>query len=397
VTTRRRASRPAAFWLVTYVFVTAMLGTTLPTPLYVIYEQMWHFGSGVVTLVFATYAAGVLAALLLLGPASDQIGRLPVLYLTLALSAVSTAVFVLATDTGWLFLGRLLSGFSAGLVTGTGTATLTDLAGRQLVHRASIVSTAATTGGLGLGPLVAGLFAEYAPHPTLLVFEVYLGLLVLAALVLAFVPETRPRQGELRIRFVGFRIPPPARTFVAAGVAGFAAFALMGLFTALAPSLIGGVLHVRNHAISGLLVFLLFGASTATQLVLGGRRPAVTTRIGLATFIVALALMVSALEWESMTLFVLCALTGGVAAGATFLGTLATVNALASPQARGQVVSTYFTLAYVGLTIPVIAVGFSAQAVGYLWAVAVCAACLAAVCVAVSVVIRQAAAAPALR
>lgn len=355
-----------------------MVGTTLPTPLYVIYQQQWHFSSGVVTLVFATYAAGVLAALLLLGPASDQVGRLPVLYLTLGLSALSTVLFIVASGTGWLFPGRLLSGFSAGLVTGTGTATLSDLAGVASLHRASIVSTAVTTGGLGLGPLFAGLLAQYAPHPTLLVFQLYLVLLVLAALALAAVPETRARRGRLRLRFVGFRIPEPRRTFGAASVAGFASFALMGLFTALAPSLVGNVLHVHNHAIAGFLVFLLFGTSTLTQLTLGGRAPAVTTRFGLTAFLVALALMVAALKVESMTLFVLCAVTGGVAAGATFLGTLTTANALAGPDNRGQVVSTYFTFAYLGLTVPVIGVGFSAEDVGYLWAVLVCAGCLAA-------------------
>jgi MFS family permease len=89
-----------AFWLVAYVFVSTMVGTTLPTPLYVIYEAQWGFSSGVVTLIFATYAAGVLAALLLLGPASDQIGRRPVLAATLGLSAVSTAVFIAATKNG---------------------------------------------------------------------------------------------------------------------------------------------------------------------------------------------------------------------------------------------------------------------------------------------------------
>src|SRR5581483_412022 len=250
-----------------------MVGTTLPTPLYVIYQQRWHFSSGVVTLIFATYAAGVLAALLLLGSASDRVGRRPVLLLTLGLSAASTIVFIAAAGTGWLFPGRLLSGFSAGLVTGTGTATLSDLAGAASLRRASIVSTAVTTGGLGVGPLFAGLLAQYEPHPTLLVFWLYLVLLALALAALALVPETRPRTDRLRLRFVGFGIPEPRRTFVAASVAGFASFALMGLFTALAPSLIGGVLHVRNHAIAGFLVFLLFGASTLTQLSLGGRSP----------------------------------------------------------------------------------------------------------------------------
>jgi MFS family permease len=367
--------------LVAYVFLATMIGTTLPTPLYVIYEARWHFSSGVVTLIFATYAAGVLVALLLLGPASDQIGRLPVLLLTLCFSAASTALFLAASGTAWLYAGRLLSGFSAGLVTGTGTATLTDLAGPEHLRRASIVSTAVTTGGLGLGPLVAGLLAEYEPHPTLLVFQVYLGVLGTALLALLFVPETVSRTATLRIRFRGFTVPAPARAFLAASIAGFAALALMGLFTALAPSLLGGVLHVHNHAAGGFLVFLLFGASTTVQIAAGTRSPAATTRVGLSSFLVALALMVAALKWESMALFVLCAIVGGLAAGATFLGSLASANRIAPSATRGQSVSTYFTIAYVGLILPVIGVGFSAEHIGYLSAVSICAACLAALCV----------------
>ena len=76
-----------AFWLIAYVFAATMLGTTLPTPLYVIWESQWHFSSGTVTLIFAVYAAGVLSALVFAGRASDQVGRRPVLGAALAFSA----------------------------------------------------------------------------------------------------------------------------------------------------------------------------------------------------------------------------------------------------------------------------------------------------------------------
>ena len=52
-----------------------MLGTTLPTPLDGLYQQEFGFSALMVTVIFATYAAGVIAALLLLGRLSDQIGR----------------------------------------------------------------------------------------------------------------------------------------------------------------------------------------------------------------------------------------------------------------------------------------------------------------------------------
>jgi MFS family permease len=195
---RAAVPRRVAFWLLALVFAAVMLGTTLPTPLYVIYQARWHFSAAMVTVTFAVYAAGVLVTLLLAGRSSDQAGRKPVLAAALGASAVSTVVFILAPGLGALIAARIVSGLSAGLMTGTATAALTELVPAPASRRASLVATAANMGGLGLGPLIAGLFAQYAPHPTTLVFQVYLAVLAAAGLCLLFIPETvsprrRPR------------------------------------------------------------------------------------------------------------------------------------------------------------------------------------------------------------
>ena len=301
-------SRPAvpcraAFWL-TVVFAATMLGTTLPTPLYDIYQAQWHFSAAIVTVTFAVYAAVVLLTLLLTGRASDQAGRKPVLAAALGCSALSTVVFVLAPNVGVLMAGRILSGFSAGLMTGTATATLTELIPASAARRASLVATAANMGGLGLGPLIAGLFAQHGPHPTVLVFQVYLAVLAVAGLCLFLVPETVSPRRRPVIRFAGLGIPERGRgEFVAAGGAGFAAFSLLGLFAGLAPTFVASVLHELNHAVQGAVVFGLLAVGTLTQLVLsrfGSRR---VMMAGLGLFLAALPLIVVALAAASMTLF----------------------------------------------------------------------------------------------
>jgi MFS family permease len=375
---RPAVRRPVAFWLIAVLFAVAMLGTTLPTPLYVIYQSQWHFSSGTVTVIFASYAAGVLAALLLAGRSSDQVGRRPVLAVALAFSAVSTVVFILAPGLAWLFVGRVLSGLSAGLVTGTATAALTETYDGPSSRRASMVATAANMGGLGLGPLIAGLFAQYGPRPTVLVFEVYLAMLAVVAAALYVVPETVTRRRKLDLRFTGLGIPAAGRSeFIAAGVAGFAAFSLLGLFTALAPSFLGQILHQHSHVISGAVVFAIFGTAAVTQLFLGRfpSRPVIIC--GLTAFLAALALIVAALSAASMALFLAGTFTGGAAVGAVFIGSLSTANRLAPVQVRGRVVSTYFVFAYLGLAIPVIGVGIASEHVGDFRAVLVCAIVLA--------------------
>src|SRR6266700_2546309 len=373
--------RRVAFWLLAFVFAATMLGTTLPTPLYDIYQAQWHFSAAIVTVTFAVYAAGVLVTLLLTGRASDQAGRKPVLAAALGCSALSTVVFILAPNVGVLMAGRILSGFSAGLMTGTATATLTELIPASASRRASLAATAANMGGLGLGPLIAGLFAQYGPHPTVLVFQVYLAVLAAAGLCLFLVPETVSPRRRPVIRFAGLGIPERGRSeFIAAGVAGFAAFSLLGLFAGLAPTFVASVLHEPHHAVHGAVVFGLLAVGTVTQLMLsrfGSRR---VVMAGLGLFLVALTLIVAALAAASMALFLAGTVVGGVAVGAVFLGSLATANRLAPPGRRGQVVSAYFVLCYCGLLIPVVGVGVASGLIGDFRAVLAFSILLAALC-----------------
>jgi MFS family permease len=379
--TRSAFPRRVAFWLVAFALTTTMLGTTLPTPLYVIYQGQWHFSAAIVTVTFAVYAVAVLATLLLAGRSSDQAGRKPVLAAALASSALSTVVFILAPNVGVLFVGRILSGLSAGLMTGTATAALTELIPASASRRASLVATAANMGGLGLGPLIAGLFAQYAPQPTVLVFEVYLAVLAAAGLGLLLVPETVSPRRRPALRFAGLGIPEQGRAeFIAAGAAGFAAFSLLGLFAALAPTFLGDVLHENSHAVQGGVVFLLLAIGTVTQLLLAPFNSRRVVMAGLGLFLAALALIVAALSQANMALFLAGTVVGGVAVGAVFLGSLATANRLAPPGQRSQVISAFFVACYTGLIIPVVGVGVASEFIGDFAAVLALSILLAGLC-----------------
>ena len=352
--TRRRV----AFWPLAFVFAAAMLGTTLPTPLYAIYQARWHFSAAMVTVIFAAYGAAVLATLLLAGRSSDQAGRRPVLAVALGVSALSTVAFIFAPNEGVLLVGRVLSGVSAGLMTGTATAALTELIPAPSSHRASLTATAANMGGLGLGPLIAGLLAQYAPHPTTLVFGVYLVILAVAGLCLRFVPETVSPRRRPALRFAGLGLPARGRgQFIAAAVAAFAAFALLGLFSSLVPGFIGGVLHQGSHLVQGAVVFGIFAVGTVTQVALSRFASHRVVLAGLGLFLVALALIVAALALAALALFLAGTIVGGVAVGAIFLGSLATANRLAPPERRGHVISAFFVACYTGLIVPVVGVG----------------------------------------
>ena len=223
-----RAAPIAAF-----AFAVTMLSTTLPTPLYPLYEAQFGFDSLVVTAVYATYAVGVITALLTYGHVSDIIGRRPVLFAAIGFAAASAVVFLLADGTLALFPGRIFSGLSAGLFTGTGTAYIADLYGERRTEGA-LLATACNIGGLGLGPMIAAIAADLGNAPLRVPFWVDLILhRDRRGRDAARRPETIERTGPARPRLQRLAVPDEVRdVFVAASVGGFAGFAILGLFTA---------------------------------------------------------------------------------------------------------------------------------------------------------------------
>ncbi len=343
-----------------------MAGTTLPTPLYPLYQEKFGFSELTVTVVYAVYAFGVIGVLLLAGNASDTIGRRPTLRWGLAFAAASAVCFLCADALGWLYAGRLLSGLSAGLFTGAATAYVMELAPPGGTARATLVATAANMGGLGCGPLLAGLLAEYAPDPLLLPFAVHLALVAVAALVLQWLPETVAERRPLTaVRPRKPALPAKVRAvFVPAAVASFAGFALFGVFTSVSPAFLARYLHVDNHAVSGIVVALAFFASTGGQVAAGRVGPSRSLPLGCAVLFAGLVLLAVALATDLLVFIVLAALVGGTGQGLAFRAALSAVAAASPPDQRAAVISSLFVVAYVGISIPVIGVGLLADPLG---------------------------------
>ncbi|MFF2324473.1 MULTISPECIES: MFS transporter [unclassified Streptomyces] len=348
------------------VFAIGMAGTTLPTPLYGLYQEQIGFSELVVTVVFAVYAVAVITVLLVMGNYSDAVGRRPVLMCAMVLSAASAGCFLLENGLPLLFVGRLLSGCAAGLLSGAATAAVIELAGPGQKARAGFAATAANMGGLGCGPLLSGLLAQYTPWPLTLPFWTHLGLVAVACVVTWYLPETVAEPKRLpRLTPQGVTVPPEVKgVFTPAALAAFAGFALLGLFTAVAPSFAARTLGVRNLAVSGAVVFCVFLASTAGQSLtqwIGARR---ALPAGCGILVVGLLLVASSLIAESLPLLVLGALCGGTGQGLAFRGALTLVSDAAPVQRRGGTISAFFVVAYTGISVPVVGVGAMATWLG---------------------------------
>jgi MFS family permease len=388
--TERRLGRRASFAVAAYAFAVTMLGTTLPTPLYGLYRDEFGFSELMITVIFATYAAGVIAALLLLGRLSDEIGRRRVLLPGLAFSALSAVAFLLAQGLSPLLVGRILSGLSAGIFTGTATATLVDLAAPEARGRATLVATVANMGGLGCGPLLAGLVSE-AGSPLRLPFWVDLALLVPAAVGVWAMREPVTARGPARLRPQALHVPSEVRaTFARAALAGFAGFAVLGLFTAVGPAFLASILGITSRATIGLVAFSVFAASTAGQLALERVPGGFALPAGCALLIAGMGVLVVGLAASSLAPLVVGGVIAGFGQGLSFRAGLAALNAESPAERRAEVASSFFVVAYVAISIPVVGEGILAEVVGLRTAGLVFAGVVAALSAAVLVLLGRA-------
>lgn len=354
-----------AFGFVTFAFLVVMLGTTLPTPLYPLYQARLGFSELMITVIFAVYAAGVIAALIVAGSWSDQIGRRPMLFGAMALSAASALAFLVGDGLVPLLIGRVLSGMSAGVMTGTATVAVVELAPEKRRGMATLVATAANMGGLGCGPLLAGILAQYAPLPLRLCFLIDLVLLAIAAVAVRYVPETVEVSDRPRLHRQQLQVPAQVReVFIPAAIAGFAGFAVLGLFTAVAPAFLGRVLGLASSTVAGVVVFAVFAASTAGQLSLERvpRRWALPG--GCLVLAVGAALVGAGVGTANLGVLLAGAVTAGFGQGLGFRAGMAAVTGASPAERRGEVASTFFVVLYVAISIPVIGVGLVADLAG---------------------------------
>ena len=350
--TRQQVS---AFWVVAFAFLIVMAFATLPSPLYGLYRERDRLSAFTITIVYAIWAAGTIAALIAVPFIAERIGRRGVM-----LAAVATMMIAAGELAAWkalpgLLLGRLLTGVSVGLAAGTAITYLIELRLRADPNAspalARTIGTSVNVGALGIGPLVAGCLAAWVSRPLTLPYLVWIALGAVALVGLAAAPETASPTAR--------RAPFPVRLPVAAGAATLAAFAAMGLFAGLSGLFLATTLHHPSHALAGATLFVVFSAGVVSQLATAKLGPSRVFALGTISMLVGLALLVTAvrLSTPSLALFLISGALIGAGAGAVFKGTTGLVLDQTAPENRVAMTAELLIALFVGLSVPVVGAG----------------------------------------
>jgi len=351
------------FWAVAFALLIVMASATLPSPLYGIYRLRDHLSSFMVTVIYAIYAAGTIAALLSVRFIAARAGRRGVM-----LGAVATMMAAAGLLAAWkalpgLLLGRFITGVAVGLVAGTAITYLIELRVSEGANASPIlarnIGTAVTVGALGIGPLIGGCLAEWVKHPLTLPYLIFVALGAIALIGLATAPETGTPAPPASPDSQASSASRSVRILVPGAAATLAAFAANGLFAGLSGLFLATTLHHPSHALSGATLFLVFSSGVGAQLATSRLQASAVLVVGTISMLIGLALLVTAvrLSTPSLALFLLGGALIGAGAGAVFKGTTGLVLEATAPEDRLAMTSDLLIALFVGLSIPVIGAG----------------------------------------
>jgi MFS family permease len=341
--------------LLASIVVTLLASSSAPTPLYAIYQRDWGFSAITTTVIFGVYAIAVLAALLTVGSLSDHIGRRPVLLVALVVQAATMWVFATADAVPNLLAARVIQGLATGAALAAVGAGMLDI-DRE---RGTVANAVAPMAGTAIGGLLAGIFVQYLPAPSRLVFIMLSVAFVVQAIGVLLMPETTTtRPGALASLRPAFALPPAARRpMLTATPVIVAAWGLAGLYLSVGPALARQTVHSGSILVGGVVVFIMAGAASVTVLV--ARKLAAVRMMtnGIVTLIVGVALSLIAIATETAGVFFVSLIIAGAGFGATLQGAIRNVLPAAEEHERAGLLSLVYVVSYLSLGLPAVIAG----------------------------------------
>lgn len=371
----RRLGAETSLWLTGLILLSFLAASSVPSPLYALYREMWGFSPVVLTIVFASYAVALLLALLVFGALSDFRGRREVVMGSLVLEIGALVLFWRADSVQWLLAARILQGVATGIATSALGAGLVDL------HRdrGSLINGVAPMLGLGVGGLGASLLVQFAPAPTRLVFDILLLVFVLLLVAAAFLPETAARRpGAWRSMRPQVSVPRGARaTMLRVLPVNTAQWALGGFYFSLGPTLARTLVGQGGPVVGGVMIAALTLASATAVALVRRTAPPLAIRYGAAALAAGVLVSLAGLQGAWPAVALLGTVIAGAGFGSAFSGSLRSLVPLAAPHERAALMAGFFASSYLAFSLPAILaglltsrIGLQATALGYGGAIA---------------------------
>lgn len=335
------------------VFLVAY-GTNVSTPLLVSYRERLDLGNSATMAIFTVYVVGIIGVLPFAGQLSDRYGRRMTAIPCLALSAVGSLVMILGRDgLGYLLVGRFLLGAATGAMLAIGAAWMQELLGPGREQQAALVSTILSFAGFGLGPPVTALFDQVGASPLVTPFLLHAAASLLAVPAMTLLPETALRTPKpIRLQL---GVPPDGQRFFRRVIAPAAVwiFSFPSTSFALFPVIVSDAIDGSAVVVAAASALLTAWAGLVARPVLPRLGPSRTLSLGMVAGTLGYSLGALSFATGAWQLVMPAAILLGGASGLLTGATLAYLGEIADDESRGTLNSTFFLLAYPGMTMPI--------------------------------------------
>jgi MFS family permease len=362
---RRSLSNRWAYALSGSIVGLGLFASITPSPLYHTYSALWGFSALTLTLVYATYMFGVLTSLLLAGRLSDDVGRRPVLLVSLGVLIAATVLFALAQSVTWLFVARGIQGLATGAAISTAAAALLDFHPRRDPAGVGLANGVASAGGIGLGALVSSSLVQLDVAPRVLPYVTLFVLFAIAFIGAYLMPEPVRDRRRLRLTLQRPSVPRQVRgPFLLAGLAVLSSWSIGGLFFSLGPALSAQLFASANVVVSAIGIVAIGLSGALSQLLFGRTAPWIGASVGSIALAAGMALVVTAAAVDSGAIFLAGSVLGGIGFGIAFLGGLRSLVAAIPPDHRAAVLSAFYVVAYLSGSVPAVIAGLVVSDLG---------------------------------
>ncbi|WP_432211085.1 MFS transporter [Acinetobacter variabilis] len=358
------------FAMVSLALIMGTIGTALASPLYPIYQQIWHLSPSQITYIFVAYMFGCLGTLLFLGRTSNTIGFLRTLQIGLVFISIGLVISVFAENALILSVGRFIIGIASGLMTTSAMLGMMQTIPESHKQLAPQLVSILTAIGFGLGPFVGGVIAQFSQTPLVTPY-----LPIILGAVLCFVglfwlktPAFERQPFSIAPKLLR---PEPQyhAVFMIVGLTAFNAFAAFSLFASLSPSFVQDILPWHGPLVSGTAITCILLISAVVQFFAKAAPAKKCLNIGLMIMLVSLVSLALCMILKASILFFASDILFGIGHGFALMGAFGVIHAITTLQNRAAVMSTYLFIGYLGTIVPIIAVGYLADHFGLGFAV----------------------------
>lgn len=342
-----------------WVSVAFVAASAAPSPIYVLFQEAWHFDSWLLSLAFSIYAFTLLIALLTVGSVSDHLGRRPALIGAMIAEIVALGLLLAATDICHVLLARAIQGLATGVATSTVAAALADLSPGRNRQLGATVGSITPLAGLAAGSLASGLIIQASDAPIPVVFTTLIVILLVGLALVLTAPETIPRRsGVVRSLMPRLHVSAKSRTaFFAGSFLNVGVWLTMSLVLGLFPQINRDVFGIHSGIVDGGIIALLTGFGAIFVVLTRTFTARQSAQLSAVALVLGAAVQAAAIAAVDVWLFAVGAAIAGVGAGVGFSGYIRLVIQTAEPDDRAGLFSAMYVVTYLAFGTPVIVAG----------------------------------------